>query len=89
MLVLTGGALAALEDGTRLGVLAQKNPNNPSWRPVDEKLVVDPWGQEYFICLDDLGQKQICSYGRLENKFLLVRAPWKTNYARTGALKLF
>ena len=54
---------AALEDGTRLGVLAQKNPNNPSWRPVDEKLVVDPWGQEYFICLDDLGQKQICSYG--------------------------
>ncbi|MEQ9362936.1 MAG: type II secretion system protein GspG [Leptospirales bacterium] len=54
---------AALTDGTRLGVLAQKNPNNPGWRPVDESLVMDPWGEEYFICLDDLSQKQICTYG--------------------------
>lgn len=54
---------AALSDGTRLGVLAQKNVNNPSWRPADESLVTDPWGEEYFICLDDLSQKQICTYG--------------------------
>ncbi len=54
---------AALTDGTRLGVLAKKNPNNPGWRPIDEKTVLDPWNEEYFICLDDFGQKQICTYG--------------------------
>ncbi|MCR9144558.1 MAG: type II secretion system protein GspG [bacterium] len=54
---------AALGEGDRLGILARKNPNNPGWRPVDESLVMDPWGEEYFICLDDLSQKQICTYG--------------------------
>lgn len=53
----------SLEDGTKLGILARKSANNPTWRPVDESLVEDPWGEEYFICLDDFSQKQICSYG--------------------------
>ena len=78
---------AALEDGTRLGVLAQRSQSNPTWRPVDEKLVLDPWGQEYFICLDDLGQKQICSYGadrspggsgENQDFFLTEKSSWPT-----------
>jgi general secretion pathway protein G len=77
----------ALEDGTRLGILAQRNPNNPTWRPVDDKLVLDPWAQEYFICQDDLGQKQICSYGadrapggtgENQDFFLTDKSSWPT-----------
>ena len=54
---------------------------------MDESLVEDPWGEEYFICLDDFSQKQICSYGadkapggQGENQdfFLTDQSSWPT-----------
>ena len=51
----------SLQDGQSLTVLAKKTASNPN--PVDEDSILDPWRNPYFICLDDLGDKQICSYG--------------------------
>lgn len=52
-----------LEDNTPLTKLSQKNPDDPAWRPVDENLIMDPWKRPYFICRDENGERQICSYG--------------------------
>ncbi len=55
---------APVEEGNDLMILARKDPENPTWRPVDEDLVLDPWKRPYFICRDDVGERQICSYGQ-------------------------
>ncbi len=52
-----------LQDGDSLMLLAEKNSNNPGWKPVKESLVMDPWKHAYFICTDDTGSRQICTYG--------------------------
>ena len=55
---------ASLEEGASLDILAKKNPENPSYRPAQKDAVKDPWGNYYFICRDDFGVKQICTYGK-------------------------
>lgn len=52
-----------LEEGDALTILSEENPDNPSWRPVKEDMVMDPWKHPYFICTDDEGKKQICTNG--------------------------
>lgn len=54
---------APLEEGTKLDVLAAKNPDKPGWRPVDVDMVMDPWKRPYFVCKDDRGERQLCSLG--------------------------
>ena len=45
-----------LEELTPLTAIVGKSP-------VDEEGVEDPWNNPYFICSDEQGQRQICSYG--------------------------
>lgn len=52
-----------IEEGAALTILSDRNPDNPGWKPIDEQLVMDPWKRPYFICLDDNGDRQICSLG--------------------------
>jgi general secretion pathway protein G len=52
-----------LEDGISLELLTQKNEQDPTFRPVNRDLVLDPWKRPYFICTDENSQRQICSYG--------------------------
>ncbi len=52
-----------LLEGDSLKKLAENNPDNPSWRPLKEDAVKDPWKNFYFICSDEIGKRQICSYG--------------------------
>lgn len=52
-----------LEEGTAMSVLSEKSSEAPGWRPVDEQLTMDPWKRPYFICLDENGDRQICSLG--------------------------
>ncbi len=53
-----------LEEGTSLEIFTQRNPNDPTWSPVDKKLVTDPWGNPFYICNSPDGQPgQICSHG--------------------------
>ena len=54
----------SLEEGTSLEILTQRNPNNPGYRPAKKDAVTDPWGNYYFICRDETGIKQVCSYGK-------------------------
>ena len=53
-----------LEDGTSLMVLAEKNPDNPGFRPLKKETIMDPWNRPYFICVNLDGFKGICSYGQ-------------------------
>jgi len=55
--------IGTLPENTSLEVLTKEDPNNPSWRPVSKEVVLDPWKRPYFICRDDNGKLQICSYG--------------------------
>lgn len=52
-----------LEEGDQLSVLAERNPDNPSWKPLKQEAVKDPWGNPYFICRDEYDTLQICSNG--------------------------
>jgi prepilin-type N-terminal cleavage/methylation domain-containing protein len=54
----------SLNDGDSLKILTEKNPNNPGYRPSKKEAVTDPWGNFYFICRDEAGVKQVCSYGK-------------------------
>ena len=49
-----------LTDLTPLTVLAETKDN---WRGIKEDQVLDPWKKPYFICSDESGNRQICSYG--------------------------
>ncbi len=49
-----------LDDRADLTVLTR---TTGSWRGVDEDMVKDPWGQPYFIQIDEQQQKQVCSNG--------------------------
>ena len=49
-----------LSDGTSLDILTQ---NTASWRGLKKDQVLDPWKKPYFICTDNAGSRQICSYG--------------------------
>lgn len=52
-----------LEEGAELTALSENNPDVPGWRPVSRDLIMDPWKKPYFVCTDDQGRRQICSYG--------------------------
>lgn len=52
-----------LEEGQPLTILSESSPEHEGWRPIDSDLVMDPWKKPYFICSDDTGKRQICSYG--------------------------
>ncbi|MCB1167546.1 MAG: type II secretion system protein GspG [Leptospiraceae bacterium] len=54
---------AQIPEGSSLEVLAQKDPNNPSWRPVQPESVKDFWGRPYFICSNPQGYREICTLG--------------------------
>ena len=49
-----------LSDNASLDVLTQ---SSESWRGVKEEQVLDPWKNFYFVCTDNNGTRQICSYG--------------------------
>ena len=76
---LENGALA---DGTKLSVLTQKTG---TWAGLKEDQVLDPWKRPYFICSDNSGNRQICSYGsdgvpggkgEAEDFFLTDQSSW-------------
>ncbi len=52
-----------IPEGNDLEVLTKKSEENPNWRPIDKKLVLDPWNKPYFICSGADGSRQICSNG--------------------------
>ena len=49
-----------LSDGSKLSVLTQ---STATWKGLKEDQVLDPWKKLYFICTDNAGNRQICSYG--------------------------
>ena len=49
-----------LSDGAKLSVLSQ---STGTWRGLKEEQTLDPWKKPYFICTDNSGNRQICSYG--------------------------
>ena len=49
-----------LSDGAKLTILTQSTDN---WRGLKEDQVLDPWKKPYFICSDNAGTRQICTYG--------------------------
>ena len=50
----------SLSDGTKLDVLTQ---STETWRGLKADQVLDPWKRSYFICSDNIGNRQICSNG--------------------------
>ena len=50
----------SLEEGAELSILAQ---NADGWRAIKEESTIDPWRRAYFLCSDNAGVRQICSYG--------------------------
>lgn len=52
-----------LEDRQSLSILAQTNPENPSWRPVKEDAILDAWKNPYQVRVSETGEKQIWSLG--------------------------
>lgn len=53
-----------IREGQDLTILADPTEAAAGWRTIDERLVQDPWGNPYFICRDNRGARQICSYGQ-------------------------
>jgi general secretion pathway protein G len=52
-----------IQDGATLEILTKKSDDNPNWRPIDKKLVMDTWNKPYFICSSPDGTRNICSNG--------------------------
>lgn len=52
-----------LREGDSLLILAEKNEENPSWRPMKKNAILDSWKRPYFIKIDEQGNRQICTLG--------------------------
>ena len=53
-----------LSEGDSLLILTEKNPEDPSWRPLKEEAVMDPWKRPYFVRIGENESIQICSNGK-------------------------
>ncbi len=49
-----------LSEGASLEALCQ---SSATWRGIKKEQVMDPWKRPYFICSDNSGARQICTYG--------------------------
>ena len=53
-----------LSEGDSLLKLTEKNLEDPSWRPLKEEAVMDPWKRPYFVRIGENESIQICSNGK-------------------------